>query len=476
MSHVLIVDDDANTREALAAIAVQEGFTTALAGSVAEARIQLVRQRPDVVLMDLRLPDGSGIDILEDLDDRSSIETILITGHASVESAVEALRLGASDYLTKPVNLQRLKAVLSRVPKSGELRAEIGALREELRRMGHFGRLVGRSARMQDVYDKIARVAPTEATVLLLGESGTGKEIVARTIHELSRRRRQPFLAINCGAISANLIENEMFGHERGSYTGADRQHKGYFEQANGGTLFLDEITEMPLELQVRLLRVLETGQLMRIGTARAIETDVRIIAATNRDPREAVRQGKLREDLYHRLNVFPLEMAPLRARGEDIELIATHFLDEMNEACGTRKKFAPGALARMKQYPWPGNVRELKNYIHRVYIMAGEEGLEGPTLDTETALDHSLPGSTGPAITVPLGTPLSVAARELILSTLEHCGGERKRTAEMLGICTKTLYNRLREYGIREEHHVQHPRSGIAETARGMGDATRAS
>jgi DNA-binding NtrC family response regulator len=477
MSHVLIVDDDANTREALAALAAQEGFTTALAGSLAEARIQLVRQRPDVVLMDLRLPDGSGIDLLEDLDDRSSIETILITGHASVESAVEALRLGASDYLTKPVNLQRLKAVLSRVPKSGELRAEIGALREELRRMGHFGRLVGRSARMQEVYDKIARVAPTEATVLLLGESGTGKEIVARTIHELSRRRKQPFLAINCGAISPNLIENEMFGHERGSYTGADRQHKGYFEQASGGTLFLDEITEMPLELQVRLLRVLETGQLMRVGTARTVETDVRIIAATNRDPREAVRQGKLREDLYHRLNVFPLEMAPLRARGEDIDLIAAHFLDEMNEACGTRKKFAPGALARMKQYPWPGNVRELKNYIHRVYIMAGDEGLEGPTLDTETApIALSLSGSAGPAITVPLGTPLSVAARELILSTLEHCGGERKRTAEMLGICTKTLYNRLREYGIREEHHLQHSRSGIAETPRGMSDATRAS
>jgi DNA-binding NtrC family response regulator len=466
MSHVLIVDDDANTREALAALAAAEGFTTAVAGSVAEARIQLVRQRPDVILMDLRLPDGTGIDLFEDLEDRSSIETILITGHASVESAVEALRLGASDYLTKPVNLQRLKAVLSRVPKSGELRAEIGALRDELRRLGRFGRLVGRAPAMQEVYDKIARVAPTEATVLLLGESGTGKEIVARTIHELSRRRKHPFLAINCGAISANLIENEMFGHERGSYTGADRQHKGYFEQANGGTLFLDEITEMPLELQVRLLRVLETGQLMRIGTTRAIETDVRIIAATNRDAREAVRAGKLREDLYHRLNVFPLEMAPLRARGEDIELIANHFLEEMNEACGSRKKFAPGAIARMKQYPWPGNVRELKNYIHRVFIMAGDEGLEGPTLDAQPGPIRSVStSSSAPAITVPLGTPLSVAARELILSTLEHCGGERKRTAEMLGICTKTLYNRLREYGIREEH-----------VRSGMGDASRAS
>jgi DNA-binding NtrC family response regulator len=460
MSHVLIVDDDNNTREALAAFATQEGFTVATAGSVAEARIQLVRQRPDVVLVDLQLPDGTGIDLFDDLEDRTNVETILITGHASVESAVEALRLGASDYLTKPVNIQRLKSVLERVPKSGELRAEIGALRDELRRMGRFGRLVGRSPAMQEVYDKIARVAPTEATVLLLGESGTGKEIVARTIHELSRRRKQPFLAINCGAISPNLIENEMFGHERGSYTGADRQHKGYFEQANSGTLFLDEITEMPMELQVRLLRVLETGTLMRIGTSRVIETDVRIIAATNRDPREAVRSGKLREDLYHRLNVFPLEMAPLRERGDDIELIAEHFLQEMNEACGTRKGFAPGAIARMKQYPWPGNVRELKNYIHRVFIMAGDEGLEGPSAETGNAPSRitaereapSSPVTSGPAITVPLGTPLSVAARELILSTLEHCGGERKRTAEMLGICTKTLYNRLREYGIREE------------------------
>jgi DNA-binding NtrC family response regulator len=475
MSHVLIVDDDPNTREALAALSTQEGFTTAVAGSVAEARIQLVRQRPDVVLMDLRLPDGSGIDLFEDLEDRASIETILITGHASVESAVEALRLGASDYLTKPINLPRLKAVLSRVPRSGELRAEIGHLRDELRRLGRFGRLVGRSPAMQDVYDKIARVAPTEATVVVTGESGTGKEIVARTIHEVSRRRKQAFLAINCGAISPTLIENEMFGHERGSYTGADRQHKGYFEQANGGTLFLDEITEMPLELQVRLLRVLETGTLMRVGTSRVVETDVRIIAATNRDPREAVRAGKLREDLYHRLNVFPIDMPPLRERGEDIELIAEHFLEEMNEACGTRKKFAPGAMQRMRQHPWPGNVRELKNYIHRVFIMAGDEGLQGPEIASDTlATVRPANGSSGalsavpmpatPAITVPLGTPLSVAARELILSTLQHCGGERKRTAEMLGICTKTLYNRLREYGIREDAN------------RAMGDQQQAS
>ncbi len=468
MSHALIVDDDSNTREALAVLVGSEGFTTAQAGSVAEARIQLVRQRPDVVLMDLRLPDGSGMELFEEFEDPASIEKVLITGHASVETAIEALRLGASDYLTKPVNLQRLKSVLSRVPRTGAVRAEIGALREDVRRVGRFGKLVGRSVPMLALYDKIARVAPTEATVLLLGESGTGKEVVARSIHDLSRRNKHPFLAINCGAISANLIENEIFGHERGSYTGADRQHKGYFEQADGGTLFLDEITEMPMELQVRLLRVLETGQLMRIGTSRAIDTDVRIIAATNRDPREAVRIGKLREDLYHRLNVFPLQLTPLRERLDDMELMATHFLDEMNQASGTRKQFASGAMARMKQHPWPGNVRELKNYIHRVFIMAGEEGLEGPTMDIETApirtTTHGSATAAGPVITVPLGTPLSVVAKELILSTLEHCGGERKRTAEMLGICTKTLYNRLREYGIREE---QQARSSLGDISR---------
>ena len=446
MSHVLIVDDDSSTREALAALAAAEGFTTAAAGSVAEARIQLVRQRPDVVLMDLRLPDGSGIDLFEDLEDPSTIETILITGHASVESAVDALRLGASDYLTKPVNLQRLKAVLARVPKSGELRAEIGALRDELRRLGRFGRLVGRSAAMQEVYDKIARVAPTEATVLLMGESGTGKEVVARTIHELSRRRKHAFLAINCGAISANLIENEMFGHERGSYTGADRQHKGYFEQADGGTLFLDEITEMPMELQVRLLRVLENGTLMRIGTSRTIETDVRIIAATNRDPNQAVTQGLLREDLLYRLAVFPLPLPPLRARDTDIQLLAQYFLDELNTAAGVNKVFTAAAREFLAQHDWPGNVRELKNAVQRAFILSDDEvnfELRGNGISRAP----KLPVNTGTVLQFAVGTPLEHIEREVIVATLEHCRGHKRETAKLLGVSLKTLYNRLNEY-----------------------------
>lgn len=304
MPHILIVEDDANARAALGELVGAEGFTTALAGSLRDARIQMSRHSPDAVLIDLVLPDGNGMDLMEDIAPHSGTEIIVMTGHASVETAVEALRMGAADYLVKPVNFQRLKSVLARIPRPGDLKAEIGNLRGELRRLGLFGQMLGNSTAMQTLYDQVSRVAPTEATVLLIGESGTGKELAAQTIHDLSLRRKQPFLPVNCGAISPNLIESEMFGHERGSFTGADRQHKGYFERANGGTLFLDEITEMPIELQVKLLRVLETGVFMRVGTNREIDSDVRVIAATNRDPKEAVADGKLRADLYHRLNV----------------------------------------------------------------------------------------------------------------------------------------------------------------------------
>ena len=248
MPHVLIVDDDPGTREALATIIAEDGLTTVTSGDLREARIQLVRQTPDVIFTDLKLPDGSGVDLFEDLDPQSGVEVIVITGHATVESAVNALKMGATDYLVKPINMQRVKAILSRLPRPGDLKAEIGNLRGELRRMGRFGLMLGNSPAMQEVYDQIGRVAPTAASVMLVGESGTGKEVAAQTVHQLSLRRKHAFLAVNCGAISPNLIESEMFGHERGSFTGADRQHKGYFERANGGTLFLDEIADMKIE------------------------------------------------------------------------------------------------------------------------------------------------------------------------------------------------------------------------------------
>ena len=262
MPHLLLVDDDPEALEWLSELAKAEGFSVAQADSLRAARIHMSRLQPDILLTDLQLPDGKGVDLVGDLEQRESTEVVMITGHASVESAVEALRLGATDYMVKPVDVERLKAILRRVPRTGELRAEIGELRDELRKLGRFGHILGSSAPMQKLYDALGRVAPTSATVLITGESGTGKELAAQTIHDLSRRKKSPFLPLNCGAVSPQLIESELFGHEKGSFTGADRQHKGYFERAHGGTLFLDEITEMPQELQVKLLRVLESGTL----------------------------------------------------------------------------------------------------------------------------------------------------------------------------------------------------------------------
>jgi len=444
MAHALIVDDDPDSREALAAIIMEEGLTTATAGNLREARIQLVRQTPDVVFTDLQLPDGVGIDLFEDLDPQAGVEFVVITGHATVESAVDALRMGAADYLVKPINMQRVKAILSRLPHPGDLKAEIGTLRGELRRMGRFGSMVGASPPMQQVYDQITRVAPTALSVMLVGESGTGKEVAAQTLHALSTRRKQDFLAVNCGAISPNLIESEMFGHERGAFTGADRQHKGYFERANGGTLFLDEITEMPIGLQVKLLRVLETGTFMRVGTTVEIATDVRMIAATNRDPEQAVHEGKLRLDLYHRLNVFPISLPPLRERGKDVELLAQSFLDRLNAEHGTNRQFPQAAKEMLASYAWPGNVRELKNYVQRAYIMAGSDSETTAVVPVQITL-------AGPEIrsmiTIPFGTSLADVDRELILATLDHCGGVRARAADVLGISLKTLYNRLNEF-----------------------------
>jgi len=297
---------------------------------------------------------------------------------------------------------------------------------------------------MQKLYDALGRVSPTSATVLLCGESGTGKEHAAQTIHDLSRRKKSPFLPLNCGAVSPHLIESELFGHEKGSFTGADRQHKGYFERAHGGTLFLDEITEMPQELQVKLLRVLETGQFMRVGTTTPISADVRLIAATNRNPEHAVTEGKLREDLYHRLNVFPIALPPLRERGNDIELLAQHFLDLLNKQESSGKSFAPATLAALYAHGWPGNVRELKNYVQRAYILADEVIEANLAPATVTAPDSAS------LLTVRVGSTLEEVSRRLIEATLAECGSKRK-AADMLGISLKTLYNRLAAYKANE-------------------------
>jgi len=293
---------------------------------------------------------------------------------------------------------------------------------------------------MQEVYRMIEKVAPTEATVFITGESGCGKELVARTIHERSGRAHGAFVAINCGAIPQNLIEAELFGHERGAFTGANRQHRGCFERAEGGTLFLDEITEMAPEMQVRLLRVLETGRFMRVGGDGEIRTNVRVLTATNRDALEAVRDGRLREDLMYRLAVFPITLPPLRDREGDTELLAEHFLQNLNVEGGTSKRFSRAALTTIRAYHWPGNVRELKNAVHRAFIMA-EDLVE---LDLSGL---ACPAVEGECLRVPVGTSLAEMERQAIFATLDHCRGNKRRAAEMLGVSLKTLYNRLTAY-----------------------------
>jgi two-component system response regulator AtoC len=467
MSHALIVEDDVDAAQMMAALVATENFTVATANTLRDARRQIALQQPDIVLLDLQLPDGNGMELFDDPQLIAQSEVVLITGHASLETSIQALRLGAADYLIKPVNIKQLQGILSRVMRPSTLKAELATLTSEWERSGHFGELWGRSPAMQRIYQQISRVAGTAVTVFLTGESGTGKEVVARTVHDLSRRRARPFLAVNCGAISPNLIESELFGHEKGSFTGADRQHQGFFERARGGTLFLDEITEMPLDLQVKLLRVLETGVFMRVGSSQTQEADVRVIAATNRSPDHAVESGRMREDLLYRLNVFPIAMPPLRERVEDIGLLAQHFLTAICQREGQVKRFTPEALTRLEKYRWPGNVRELRNVAQRAYVMAAgtiitdewlpadAPGTPAPPAPAPQAGNHSALTSAGAAtrqvdeaaVTIRLGTSMSDAERQLILATLAHFNSHKERTAAVLGISLKTLYNRLKEY-----------------------------
>jgi two-component system, NtrC family, response regulator HydG len=436
----LVVDDDPEIVAVLTELVEREGFAVTSAPTMARAREEIAATVPDIVLVDIHLPDGSGLELLDD-QGPAAPEVVLITGQASVETAVDALRRGAADYLTKPVDFPRLKMVLGHVTRTREMKDEIGALRTELRRMGRFGALIGSSPPMQKVYDLIGRVARTGASILLTGETGTGKEVVAQTIHALSRRSKKPFIPVDCGAISPTVIESELFGHERGSFTGAERQHKGYFERAHTGTLFLDEITEMPVELQVKLLRVLETSDVLRVGADKPINIDVRIIAATNRRVEEAVSAGKLREDLLYRLNVFPIPLPPLRDRGDDVEPLADHFLAELNAAEGKSKHLTPGARERLRAHNWPGNLRELKNVIHHAFIVAdGELGLE--------ELGQTAGGKgSAKSLTMAVGTPLVDAERRLILAALDQFDGDKKAVASALQISVATLYTRLNEY-----------------------------
>lgn len=449
MGHALIVQDDADAARRIASLMADRGYSAATARSLAQARRQIALQPPCLLLLDAHLPDGNGLDLLGDRVSAAPLQVVLMTQRPCLDDALAALRLGVLDYLVKPVTATALQRALARLP-SPPLQTlparTIQALEPfDPERSDRLGHLVGRSPAMRPIYDQIARVAATSVTVFVTGESGTGKELVARTVHDMSPRKAKPFLAVNCGAISPHLIESEIFGHERGSFTGAERQHQGFFERAHGGTLFLDEITEMPPAMQVKLLRVLESGTFMRVGSSVAQESDVRLIAAANRDLARAVADGALREDLLYRLHVFPIAMPPLRDRTEDIPLLAEHFLRQIGQREGCMKRATPQALERLTRCPWPGNVRELRNVLQRAWVMATgeditEEWLPPPCVPRAPCAD---------ALPLAVGTPLAVIERHMILATLEHCGHHKERTAAVLGISLKTLYNRLKAYGV---------------------------
>ena len=422
-----------------------EGFEVGQARTLAQARAVLHGdQPPTLMLADLNLPDGSATELIPEARE-ASCEVVLITGEATVDSAVDSLRLGAMDYLEKPVDVSRLTALLNAFLRTSRLAQRVTSLEEELQDAGRFAGIVGASRPMRELYKLLQKVAPTDTTVMVVGESGTGKELVALAVHNLSSRSQGAFLPINCGAVSETLIESELFGHEKGSFTGADRRREGLFERADGGTLFLDEVTEMPVELQVKLLRVLENREVRRVGGERPISVDVRIIAATNRDPMEAVERGELREDLYYRLRVFPLELPPLRERSGDVEILSRHFLTQLNRRDDRRVRWSDDAIDAAERYPWPGNVRELKNAVERAYILADDvisedllpsEVLDGAGLEVE-----------GPRLHVHVGSTIEEVERRLILATVKEMDGRRQEAADALGISVKTLYNRLKQY-----------------------------
>src|SRR5690349_14297903 len=447
---VLIVEDEPSTRLGLTELVSTWGFTTESAADGEEALQRLTAFRPSIVISDLVMPRMGGLELLRALkEEGTAITTVILTAQGTVETAVEAIKEGAYDYLTKPVEPQRLKILLDKIVERQDTLREVKALRKQLREHGSFGKMIGNSPQMRKVYQTIEQASPTQANVLIWGESGTGKELVAQTIHQLSPRGQMPFVPINCAAIPETLLESEIFGHEKGAFTGASDRREGCFELSDRGTLFLDEIAEMTPATQVKLLRVLQERKFRRLGGRNEQSVDVRVIAATNVNPSEAVRVGKLREDLYYRLNVFAIELPTLRQRKEDLSLLMQAFLAEFNER--NKKNVSaldPAAMRILEQYNWPGNVRELRNVIERAVILAPGEFIEEkhlPPLVTEAPEIASKP-----TLSIAPGTTVEEAERRLILMTLEHTRDNKTRAAEILGISLKTLHNKLNKLRLR--------------------------
>ncbi len=447
---VLIVEDDAAARVGLEQLVKSWGFIAQAAVDGEDALEKVTSFRPAIVISDLVMPRLDGLGLLRALQAQGAdVTTLLLTAQGTVETAVEAMKEGAYDYLTKPVDIQRLKILLDQIVARLETLREVKALRRQLREHGTFGSMIGNSPEMRKIYQVVEQAAPTAASVLVTGESGTGKELVAQTIHQLSPRATFPFVAINCAAIPETLLESEIFGHEKGAFTGAAERRQGCFELADRGTLFLDEIGEMTPATQVKLLRVLQERRFRRLGGRAEQAVDVRVIAATNIDPLEAVHKGALREDLYYRLNVFAMHLPPLRERKDDLPLLVQAFVNEFN---ARNQKAIAGvdheALQMLEQYAWPGNVRELRNVIERATILSAGPFIERKHLPP--AMSAGPAAAQPPQVALGPGTTVEDAERQLILMTLEHTRDNKTRAAEILGISLKTLHNKLNRLRLR--------------------------
>ncbi len=453
MDTILLVEDKAELREMLATALKRMGYEVTPADDAPKAVSTLRVRRFSAVLTDLKLPSGTGMDVLRAaLDADAAAPVIIMTAYGSISEAVAAMREGAYDFIQKPIDLEHLRHLLARAIERQQLLRENVVLKEEYARQFGFPRIVGESAPMRAAASEMQRIAATDSTVLLLGESGTGKELFARAIHQLSPRSAKPFVALNCAAIPETLVENELFGHERGAFTGADSRKPGKFELAHGGTIFLDEIGELPAAVQAKLLRVLEEHTVERLGGSAKIHADVRVIAATNRELEGAAERGEFRRDLYYRLAVFPIRIPPLRERGEDIVVIAEHFLDRFRrELRKPRLKFADDALAAMRSHRWPGNVRELQNVIERAAILndgdlrAFDLGLASTARAAAAGADVELSGSL-PEVSA---RAVESVERVKIEATLRECKWNKSVAAARLGISYKTLLTKIHAYGL---------------------------
>ncbi len=446
---ILVVDDDEATRKGLKALLANAGYEVQEAADGQEGVEKAATFLPAVVITDMLMPRLDGLGLLAALQkDLPFVTVIILTGHGTIETAVTALKQGAYDYLTKPVDVPRLRILIEKALEKGEALREVSLLRRRLKQVWGVGGVVGKSPVMQEIYRLIDLAAPTVAPVLVTGESGTGKELVARSLHNLSPRSKGPFVAVNCSAIPETLLESEIFGHERGAFTGALERRAGCFELANGGTLLLDEIAEMSAATQAKFLRILQDGTVRRLGGKVEMQVDVRVIAATNKDPLKAMKDGVFREDLFYRLNVFTLHLPPLRERKEDIPLLIQAFIEEFNAKYDKRIKSVDEATLQIfLGHAWPGNVRELRNTIERGLIVCDAELIAPRHLPP--GIPSAAAGESSEAISLPLGVTVEEAEKALILKTLASLGNNKARAAQVLGISVKTLHNKLHRYGM---------------------------